>query len=231
MSIYTNPIMLTARSVGRKIGLNRLIQNLSANKSYEEAFDSALLKTIGKDDVVWDIGANIGYYTLKFADLVGPGGHVVAFEPSPTNEVKLREAVAGRPNISVVVAALGASRQKLTLQQGEDDIGATSRLVESPAMGGVEVEVAPGDSIVEDGRAPAPTVLKIDTEGFEYDILRGLAKTLQRPTLHSVCVEVHFGLLAKRGLSYAPIQIEKMLKSAGFTPHWTDASHVIASRR
>lgn len=231
MSIYTNPIMLTARSVGRKIGLNRVIQNLSANKSYEEAFDRALLKTLGKDDVVWDIGANIGYYTLKFADIVGPRGHVIAFEPSPTNEVKLREAVAGRPNISIVAAALGAARQKLTLQQGADDLGATSRLIENLAGGGVEVEVATGDSIIEDGRAPAPTVLKIDTEGFEYDILQGLTKTLHRDTLHSVCVEVHFGLLAKRGLSFAPIHIEKILKNAGFDLSWTDASHVIASRR
>ena len=231
MSLYTHPITLTARSIGRKIGLNRAIRVLGKSKAYEEAFDKALLNAVRRGDTVWDIGANVGHYTTKFADLVGPSGAVVAFEPSPENEVKLNAAIAGRDNVSVVAAALGASRQSVRLLQGEDSLGATSRLVEANEAGGYEVKVVTGDSIVAEGKAPTPTIMKIDTEGFEIDILKGLSDVLKNPALHSVCVEVHFALLSERGLPSAPKEIENLLKRAGFSLHWTDASHVIASRR
>jgi FkbM family methyltransferase len=231
MSLYTHPITLIARSVGRKVGLNRAMRLLSKSNGYEEAFDKALLEGVRQGDVVWDIGANVGYYSAKFVDLVGQDGHVVAFEPSPENLVKLRAALAGYDNISVVDVALGATRQSLHLLQGEDDLGATSRLVEADEVGSYEVEVVAGDEIVADGKAPPPNMIKIDTEGFELDILKGLTCVLRNYSLHSVCVEVHFALLAERGLPSAPKQIEKLLDAAGFRLNWVDASHLIATRR
>ena len=52
-----------------------------------------------KDATVWDVGAHVGYHTLSFAAMVGPRGHVVAFEPNPANAARLRANVAGNPDL------------------------------------------------------------------------------------------------------------------------------------
>jgi hypothetical protein len=75
-----------------------------------------------------------------------------------------------------------------------------------------------------------PNVIKIETEGFELDVLLGLRQTLQEKSLRTLCIEMHFGLLQERGLSNAPSDIEKLLVSSGFSLVWPDASHVVATR-
>ena len=66
---------------------------LSINGIYEEFETELVSKEISKNDVVVDIGANIGYYTLIFAKLVGENGKVFAFEPDPSNFALLKKNV------------------------------------------------------------------------------------------------------------------------------------------
>ena len=73
-------------------------------------------------------------------------------------------------------------------------------------------------------------MIKIDTEGFEWDVLLGLRQTLQEKRLRMLCIEMHFGLLQERGLSNAPSDIEKLLVYSGFSLAWPDASHIVATR-
>jgi len=71
---------------GHKIFLDSLDSlRLSINGIYEEFETQMLKKIINKEETVVDIGANIGYYTLIFAKLVGDKGKVFAFEPEPNN--------------------------------------------------------------------------------------------------------------------------------------------------
>src|SRR5690606_30187440 len=69
------------RSLARKTGLIRVLSRLNRrrSKTYEARFAAALAAAIKPGDRVWDIGANVGYYTERFADAVGPWGQVVAF--------------------------------------------------------------------------------------------------------------------------------------------------------
>ena len=177
--------------------------------------------------MVWDIGANVGLCTREFADRTGEAGRVYAFEPSPDNFTQLQKAIADLPNCEAVNLALGSTEGVLQFQQGDDEIGATSRVVES---GGIAVKVVRADTLVGRGTAPSPTVAKIDVEGFELEVLTGMGGMLADPRLRVLCVEVHFGLLAERGQANAPKEIERMLAGHGFAVRWPDPSHIVASR-
>jgi len=92
------------------------------------------------------------------------------------------------------------------------------------------VEVVAGDDLIASGDAPAPTVIKVDTEGFEEDVIWGLRNTLRNPSLRGLLIEVHFGLLEKRGHQRAPERITSALADAGFKLSWVDPSHLLAVR-
>ena len=79
-----NKALIRARSIARKLGVLSAMKAVHAaifSHGYESRFDNALLSHINTGDRVWDVGANVGFYTAKFAEKVGPTGVVVAFEP------------------------------------------------------------------------------------------------------------------------------------------------------
>jgi FkbM family methyltransferase len=233
VSWRTNRFVLGARNLARRIGLNRLIASLVAGKDYEERFQAAMLASIRQGDIVWDVGANIGLYSKKFAAITGSAGKVFAYEPSPANLQFLKVAVASLTNVTVLPVALGEHEGIVVLQQGDDLLGATSRIVNKrygKAEKQIEVPLSTGDGLVSTGTVASPNVIKIDTEGFELDVLFGLRQTLQEKSLRAVCIEMHFALLQERGLQNAPSEIERLLGSSGFTIRWADASHIVASR-
>ena len=233
MSLMTSTVAMKARRVGRAMGLNRLLAGLLRGQNYEEKFSAMMLANVRQGDCVWDIGANIGFYATKFAERAGDDGHVVCFEPSPINTAMLREAIKGMANITVQQVALGAARGRVSFSQGLDELGATSRVLasgEQHSVGVIEVDVERGDDLLSAGNVPFPTILKIDTEGFELDVLMGLQDTIKSSSVRAVFIEVHFSLLAERGQSNAPGEIERILKDAGFQCAWPDASHIAAFR-
>jgi len=200
--------------------------------TYEDQFQAAMLDAIRPGDTVWDVGANVGFYSKKFSDIAGSSGKVFAYEPSPANLQRLNEAVASLGNVTVVPVALGECEDVVEFEQGNDPLGATSRIVDKVVKSSekqVKVHVSSGDHLVSSGVAAMPNVIKIDTEGFELDVLRGLKQTLRQKNLRTLCVEIHFGLLKERGLPNAPSDIEKLLVSSGFSLVWTDASHIVAT--
>lgn len=231
MSWRTNPITIQIRSFARSIGLTGLIGNLIQGERYEQAFDDAMFANISSGDVVWDVGANVGYYSRKFAESAAPGGQVFAFEPFPGTIRKLTEQVADHSGITIVPVALGSEPGEMAMEEGGDDLGATNRVVARPSGKGENmVEIARGDTLVETGKIQMPNAVKIDTEGFELDVLRGMSQLLKTPELRALFVEIHFGNLAERGMANAPAEIEALLFESGFSINWVDPSHVVALR-
>ena len=173
----------------------------------------------------------MGCYTVLLSGLVGPKGTVVAWEPSPANLSQLRPVVAAFPNVVVKPAALGDETGSALLQQGSDHLGASSRIVDHIEPGRAEpsrIEIVTGDHAVSSGHAPAPAVIKIDTEGFELQVLRGLRATASSSS-HGLRGS-SFGILRERRLPNAASEIERIFDRAGFGLRWTDSSHLIASR-
>ena len=83
-----NTANIILRSYSRKLGLIGVInffrfKILKLSRVYEEKFSQALLSNVRPGDIVWDIGANLGFYTQQFLERVGTSGRIVAFEPAP----------------------------------------------------------------------------------------------------------------------------------------------------
>lgn len=229
--------MTELRAIARSTGLTKplgrvlaVVDQITGRQAYEAKFDVALMQAMRPGDVVWDVGANVGLYTTRFAQAVGPTGRVLAFEPTPVCFAQLGQAVSGRSNVQLLQLALGAQAGTFAMSLADDPLGATHSLAVAAGASSVDVEVARGDDLIASGRAPQPDVLKIDVEGFELDVLEGLTQCLAHSRCRAVFCEVHFALLDQRGQRQAPAQIVEALTRNGFRTRWVDASHLAALR-
>jgi len=232
-------LVTEARSAARKVGLLRPLALLRARVlkklgrgAYEEAFDNALRNVIRANDVVWDVGANVGLYTTRFAEWVGRNGQVVAFEPVPTCFEELSQRAGGLLNVRSLQRALGDADLISAMNMSNDPLGATHSFSQhdQAATTTISVQVNRGDSLIRELSLPKPNVIKIDVEGFEEEVLIGLDDTLHDPSCRAVLMEVHFGILDQRGKRQAPAAICKRLTEMGFKLKWVDPSHLVATR-
>lgn len=130
------------------------------------------------DGVIFDLGANIGLYTLVFA--AGGRRRVISFEPSPLVLPYLRRNIDRNGLANVSVEAVALSDQRGTLQFTLDETTTCTSHVSAPGEDGTVVDCVDLDSLVLEGRIPPPHVIKIDVEGHDEAILRGSARTLER---------------------------------------------------
>lgn len=136
-------------------------------------------------DRVWDVGAHHGYMTLCASQRAGASGRIFAFEPSVENRALLNRHLAwnGVENAQVSPLALSDFEGQTTF--GGDG---TSKML---ALGGGDevVSVTRGASLIQAGACEAPTVMKIDVEGAEGGVLRGMGKTI--PTQARILAAIH----------------------------------------
>ncbi len=142
--------------------------------TYEPEQTQAFQKIIRQGDVVFDVGAHYGYYTLLASALAGEKGRVFAFEPSPGNIPRLRRHLEVNHCDNVEVLALALSDHEGMSRFDNRAGSGTGHL--SP-NGQVEVQVTSLDAV--SARLPAPNVIKIDCEGAEVEVLRGGEKTIR----------------------------------------------------
>jgi FkbM family methyltransferase len=224
------------RVVARKLGvighLHRIKVALFGEKNYEEAFEKALLSEIKSGDVVYDIGANIGEYTEKFALQVGATGQIIAFEPSPSATAQIIQRCQNYPQVRVFQLALSDSASTMALNLGQTaDSPANSLASNKKSAQSIMVSVQRADETIIKEELRNPNILKIDVEGFEPEVLAGFGKFLSETTLRAIFLEVHFTILDARGKRYAPDAIVATMKNSGFSVRWTDSSHLVALRR
>ena len=141
--------------------------------TYEPEQTQAFQKIIQPGDVVFDVGAHYGYYTLLSSELAGPKGKVFAFEPSPGNIPRLKKHLYINHCENVQVIELALSDHEGTARF---DNHAGSGVGHLSPDGQIEVQITSLDTIAT--QLPAPNVLKIDCEGAEVEVLKGGEKTI-----------------------------------------------------
>jgi FkbM family methyltransferase len=144
---------------------------------YEHRKQRRFAEAIKPGHVVFDVGANVGFYTLLAASRCASNGHVVAFEPLPSNVAFLqRHLKLNRVCNTTVVEAAVADFAGTAGFVEIHDRASEGRL----APGGLRtVRVMSLDSAWREGTLPPPDVLKIDVEGGELDVLKGAVELLR----------------------------------------------------
>ena len=137
-----------------------------------------------KQKVVWDIGANIGVHTMAFSKHCA---FVCSWEANPQNYKLLRLNTQGKlaPNVKVHnVAISNGEKDKLLIQDFDDSITDNKGELAIVESGGVEVQARTLDSYLMN--YPLPTLVKIDVEGHELEVLQGARAMLQtvKPILY-----------------------------------------------
>ena len=162
MSWRTNSWALRLRNMGRHFGLNSFFMSLVSSRSYEDKFNKVLCDNLKINDLVWDVGANIGHYTRLFADLTGVQGKVFAFEPSFQNYNRLALNVKGIENIFIFPFGLGDKEETVFFKQGDDELGATSQVLKDVALesGCDQVKICCGNRLVDSNLVGLPNFCK-----------------------------------------------------------------------
>lgn len=155
--------------------------DLSIFGLYEKLETQLVKKEIWMGDVVLDIGANIGYYTLIFAKLVGENGKVYAFEPDPTNFALLEKNVKtnGYENVILEQKAISNKNGKVKLYLGEDNKASHTIFDTHDNRQSIEIEAIRLDDYFKnyDGGID---FIKMDIEGAEGYAIQGMALLLRK---------------------------------------------------
>lgn len=146
---------------------------------YEPELKKVFRSHIKKGDHILDIGANIGFHTLFFAELVGPTGKVTAFEPVPSNFDALNKNILLNEAQHIVAknAALGAKNETITINadQESENPGAFNLFDQT---GDVLINCYIGDELLE--QEEKIDLIKIDVEGYEGFVIQGLVRSIAK---------------------------------------------------
>jgi FkbM family methyltransferase len=150
--------------------------------SYEMNKRLAFEAEIEPGTVIYDIGANVGYFSLLAAVLTGKEGKVFAFEPLPRNIEFLRKHIElnKMAQISVIEAAVSDHSGEAYF-----DLGASSAMGHLSEAGEMRVRMVCLDEMLDKGELLPPDYIKLDVEGAEYEALQGARQLLEihRPVL------------------------------------------------
>ena len=186
---------------------------LHGDSSYE-VHEVATVKRLVKPGYrVFDIGANMGYFSIIFSKLVGSSGEVLAFEPDGETLELLGQNIQlnHADNVRVYPVALSDESSKAVLYRCPFNV-AMHRLYPSVCCDdeGVAVNAIRGDAL----ELAPPDFVKIDVEGFELPALRGLENTLRAN--NALVILSEFSPLAMLEAGYHPAEFIAFFKNLGY---------------
>ena len=177
--------------------LDDYVKDFAGEKELVEKF----LPRLKDKNTLWDIGANIGFYSILAAKEMSSKSKVIAFEPEKDtfNLLKKNIELNQVKNITAYEFALGDTKGKQLIYSSDTpNFGAHSFVQRTDFLlkkQGTEIKIKTADSLIEESKVDIPDVIKIDVEGAEILVLRGMKKLLKNPDLKIILCEVHSNLL------------------------------------
>jgi len=184
-----------AKGLLRKGGLG-FIPEIFVPPTFEDIFLRSLALT---GHTIYDVGGYEGVFTMFFARAAGKNGKVITFEPSLSNLNKIRDNIELNDfnNIELINVGLGSKKDTLTLSFSDYEMGKGSidesiknEILKQKGAKTIQVEIYPLDEYIKLAGLPKPSLVKIDVEGMELDVINGMSATigLHKPKLF---IEIH----------------------------------------
>ena len=181
--------------------------------NYDERHEPTLVRRILEPgDVFWDVGANIGFYSMLASIYVGNSGHVIAFEPGKIaysaleKNVKLNGFLNIKPYNFAVSNAYG---KEMLYSSGDVAFGeATIIKKQSQEYSNIETcKVIALYQFMKENKLNTPTFIKIDVEGSEVNVLEGAEEILCSEKPPMLLVEMN-----------ERVRLQSLLKKFGYLP-------------
>lgn len=207
----------TVGGIRYRLDLGEMIDsNVLLLGGHEPRTMTTVRRHVSNGSTAFDIGANAGYYTLPLAQMVGPSGHVYAFEPTGWAYEKLQVNLGLNDfgNVCTEQLALADSQDEREVSSSETAFTAswplTGRRQERP---GEVVRFVKLDHYVQDKNLDAVDFVKIDVDGFELRVVRGAVETLRkfRPP-----VLIEIGKATEAEIGDDPVELVRLLERLGY---------------
>jgi len=182
---------------------DRLQRKIYLTGNHEPNATTLYCQILNKGMTAVDVGAHVGWYTIIASHLVREGGNVLAFEPDPTNACQLAETIKANSlhNVRLYRYALGESNETVELNLATDSSAHSlgrSEVTDGFFKGGiggagrtVSVACTTLDDVLEARTDRTVDLVKIDVEGAELLVLRGMRRVIKENSELYIFCDVH----------------------------------------
>ena len=211
-----------------------MASHLLTGSLYEPEIALVLIRILHPGDCFVDVGANVGFFTVIAARLVGEGGRVYAFEPETANFNRLKQNVAlnGLTNVMLYQAAVGDRDGEAELYINSDNDGghalwnpgahSFNRLSRETVIKQKTPLVKLDTLLMADPEAASRIkAVKIDAEGYEQHVLQGTIETISRQRIPFVFAEINRLALHQSGAGERPLILS--MRHLGYSAYRAEA--------
>jgi len=167
------------------------LKDRTASGIYYDFFEPTITKifeeSLNEGDVVIDVGANLGYYSLLSAKLIREKGRVYSFEPMSSAFERLKKNISLNEFKNIKLENKGVSDKEEKLEiffQNEYEIGIDQKGEKE------EVNFITIDNYVEKNKIKKLSLLKVDTDGYDFNVLKGSLKTINKLKPKIITLEI-----------------------------------------
>jgi FkbM family methyltransferase len=180
-------------------------QDLISNGVYEPETIDFLKRYLRPGGTFVDVGANEGYFSVIASGLVGEKGKAVAIEPQERLQKIISKNIElnGRENIIVLPVAIGGKKGEADLYISPGTNSGSSSFLKSTVypLPKQKVSVLTLEDALKNEGVYGCDAIKIDVEGWEYDVIMGSRDFFKNRLAKAICLEFHGPVLKKRGFS------------------------------
>ena len=160
-------------------------EELSFGSWHTLVYDNEYESKFNEDDVIYDLGANFGVYTMLAVN--NNVEQIYAFEPTPKNIFHLKQTFQFDNNVTIFDKAIGGEDKKITFYLQEHSVGNSMYADGGDAL---EVDCINLETFILSNNLKHPTIIKCDIEGSEYDFIESLTDDFFKG-IHTFIVEFH----------------------------------------